>query len=195
MNHVHRITAILGIATLLSAGAVLSVQAQPPQTQIVQKNDAEGVFREGLNKIEQGDFQGAIDDFTAVLKLNPNVPDAYYFRGLARDLLEDNEEAIKDYSEAIRLDPKNTYAYNNRGTVYAELKEYQKAIEDYDRALDKDAENANAYYNRALAHTAIGKSENALADFQKAADLYKKQGQTADYEDALNRIKELNPEP
>lgn len=193
MNHFHRITAILGIATLVSAGAV-AVQAQPPQTYIVQKNDAEEVFREGMNKIEQGDFKGAIDDFTAVLKLNPNVPDAYYFRGLARDLLEDNEEAIKDYSEAIRLDPKNTYAYNNRGTVYAELKDYEKAIADYDSALEKDAENANAYYNRALAHTAIGKSENALADFQKAADLYKKQGQTEDYEDAMNRIKELNPQ-
>lgn len=193
MNHFHRLTTILGIITLLNAGAV-AVQAQPQSIQIVQKNNAEEIFREGLKKIEQGNFQGAINDFTEVLKINPNIPDAYYFRGLARDLLEDNEEAIKDYSEAIRLDPKNTYAYNNRGTVYAELKEYDKAIEDYDRALDKDSENANAYYNRALAHTALGKPEQALADFQKAAELYKKQGQTADYEDAMSRIKELNPE-
>ncbi len=195
MNSTHRTIAILGIATAIGVAAQLpAASAQPPQAQIAQQMSAEDLFSKGMDKIEKADFKGAIEDFTQVLQLQPNMPDAYYFRGLARDLLEDNQGALQDYSEAIRLTPAgldSTYAYNNRGTVYAELQEYQKAIEDYDRAVQSDPNNANAYYNRALAHSALKDSQSAIADFKKAADLYKEQGKIQDYEDAMKGISEL----
>jgi hypothetical protein len=37
----------------------------------------------------------------------------------------------------------------------------------------------------------MGKKQLALADFQEAARLYKKQGDTASYQEANNRIKQL----
>jgi hypothetical protein len=37
----------------------------------------------------------------------------------------------------------------------------------------------------------MGKKQLALADFQEAARLYKKQGDTARYQDTNNRIKQL----
>ena len=199
MSYTHRTIAILGIATALGFSAQLpALCAGSPPALVVQEISAEDLFNKGMNKIETADYKGAIEDFTQVLALQPNMPDAYYFRGLARDLLEDNQGALQDYTEAIRLTPAgqdSTYAYNNRGTVYAEMQDYQKAIEDYDRAVQSDPNNANAYYNRALAHTALKNSQSAIADFKKAADLYKEQGKIQDYEDAIKGISELEQLP
>ncbi|MCU0518516.1 MAG: tetratricopeptide repeat protein [Oscillatoria sp. Prado101] len=199
MNSTNRTIAILGIATALGVSAQLPAMcAGKPPALVVKEMSAEDLFNKGMNKIETADYKGAIEDFTQALALQPNMPDAYYFRGLARDLLEDNQGALQDYSEAIRLTPSgqdSTYAYNNRGTVYAEMQDYQKAIEDYDRAVQSDPTNANAYYNRALAHIALKDSNSALSDLKKAADLYKNQGKLQDYEDAMKGITELEQLP
>ncbi|MEG3849342.1 tetratricopeptide repeat protein, partial [Microcoleus sp. herbarium19] len=50
---------------------------------------------------------------------------------------------------------------------------------------------ADAYYNRALAYLENKNKPQAIADFQKAAELYKQGGRTSAYQDALNRIKQL----
>lgn len=202
MNQIHKSLAIFSLATVLG-GAFIPALAQNAPLSLAQNTPAGqtapkavDLFNQGLQKMERQDFQGAITDFNESLKIEPNNAETHYFRGLAFDLLEENDKAIEDYSAAIRISPENTFAYNNRGTVYAELKNYPKAIEDYNQALQLDAENANAYYNRGLAHAALEKSTEAIADFQKAADIYKKQGKTEDYQDAMNRITELQkPNP
>ena len=45
--------------------------------------------------------------------------------------------------------------------------------------------------NRCFIYQEMGKKQLALADFQEAARLYKKQGDTARYQDTNNRIKQL----
>jgi len=50
-----------------------------------------------------------------------------------------------------------------------------------------------AYSNRGSAYSDLGDKQKAIRDFQKAAELYKQQGKTSDYQDALNRIKKLQP--
>lgn len=202
MNRIHKSLAIFSLATLLGGVGVPAIAQNAPLS--LAQNTPAGetspkaldLFNQGLQKMERQDFQGAITDFNESLKIEPNNAETHYFRGLAFDLLEENDKAIEDYTTAIRIAPDNTFAYNNRGTVYAELKNYQKAIDDYNQALKLDGENANAYYNRGLAHAALEKSTEAIADFQKAADIYKKQGKTQDYQDAMNRITELqSPTP
>ncbi|MEG4105942.1 tetratricopeptide repeat protein [Microcoleus sp. S13_C5] len=53
--------------------------------------------------------------------------------------------------------------------------------------------DATAYYNRGLAKADLGKKAEAIADYQKAADLYKQQGKTSDYQDAVNKIQKFSP--
>ena len=59
------------------------------------------------------------------------------------------------------------------------------------QALTFDPQYANAYYNRAGVRATEGDKAGAVADFRQAADLYEQQGKTADYQDTLKRIKEL----
>ncbi|MHC5825612.1 MAG: tetratricopeptide repeat protein, partial [Nostoc sp.] len=50
---------------------------------------------------------------------------------------------------------------------------------------------ADAYYNRGIARSALGHKQAAIRHFCKAANLYKRQGKESNYQDAINRIKQL----
>jgi tetratricopeptide (TPR) repeat protein len=77
----------------------------------------------------------AIADHDKAIQLNPNLPDAYNFRGLAYKGKGDYNRAIADYSDAMRLNPKYAAAYINRGDLYKNKGDYDRAIADYEAAL------------------------------------------------------------
>ena len=79
--------------------------------------------------------QGAIDDYTLAIKINPNYAKAYYNRGYVRKDLGDKQGAIDDYNQVIRINPNYAGAYNNRGNVRKDLGDKPGAIEDYTQAI------------------------------------------------------------
>jgi tetratricopeptide (TPR) repeat protein len=83
--------------------------------------------------------------------------------------------------------------------VLARIENFKGAIADYTKAIEINPNYGEAYYNRGLSRLALGqKNKSTLEDFQKAAKIYQEQGKTEYYQDALERIKELqqsNPGP
>ncbi len=75
---------------------------------------AKEYFQSGYDKAENGDYYGAIADFTKAIELKPNNASTYYNRGLAKAKLEDYKAAIADYTKAIEFDPNDAMAYNYR---------------------------------------------------------------------------------
>ncbi|MDJ0504026.1 MAG: tetratricopeptide repeat protein [Nostocales cyanobacterium LE14-WE12] len=154
-------------------------------------NDAYAYYNRGIVRDELGDKPGAIDDYNLAIKFNPNDAYAYYNRGNVRKELGDKQAAIQDYNQALTINPNYANAYNNRGIVRKELGDKQGAIDDYNQAIKIDPNYADAYYNRGNARSALGDNFQAISDFQQAAQLYQQQGNNEDYQDALNRIREL----
>jgi tetratricopeptide (TPR) repeat protein len=154
-------------------------------------NLAKAYYNRGNVRNELGDKQGAIDDYTLAIKFNPNYAKAYYNRGIVRKELGDKQGAIDDYTLAIKFNPNLAEPYYNRGNVHYELGDKQGAIDDYNQAIKIDPNYADAYYNRGNARSALGDNFQAISDFQQAAQLYQQQGNNEDYQDALNRIREL----
>jgi tetratricopeptide (TPR) repeat protein len=83
-------------------------------------------------------------------------------------------------------------AYNNRGASYNNVGEPEKAIADYNEAIRLNPEYAGAYYNRGSSYFSLGNKQKAIEDLQKAADLWKQQGDTENYQNALSSIEQLN---
>jgi tetratricopeptide (TPR) repeat protein len=162
------------------------MKSQQPQTTTTNNNQKE------VNKNELKDKQKAINDYTQAIKINPNDADAYSNRGFVRYELGDKQKAINDYTQAIKINPNFAEAYNNRGIVRYELGDKQKAINDYNQAIKINPNFADAYYNRGGVRKELGNKPGAIVDdFQQAAKLYQQQGKNQDYQDALNRIREL----
>lgn len=127
----------------------------------------------------------------------PQTYQAFYFQGLT--LLDQGEpwDAMAAFTRSIDLNP-TPEAYFNRGiarTVFAArigvTTRAPDPIEDYNEAILLNPGFADAYYNRALAYLQLNNKEKAIADFQQAAELYEKLGRKSSYQDALDRLKEL----
>src|SRR6476646_3080895 len=116
---------LLGLLTVPFASllvGIVPVQAQLSPSRLLlsaapttkPQMSAVDLYNRGVDQLDAGNYQGAIDNFTQALQLNPKDADAYYNRGYARHVLGKYQEAIADYTEAIRLKPDYGDAYGNR---------------------------------------------------------------------------------
>jgi len=119
----------------------------------------------------KGHLEEATEHYNQVLKLNPNLAEAYFNRGFAYDKLNQYERAIEDYNRAIELNPEFTDAYNGRGVAYGEKGGFDSAIEDFDKAIEFNPDSVGAYSNRGAAYYMKGEFDTAIADFNKAIEL------------------------
>jgi len=90
----------------------------------------------GTGYSRKGEYDRAIRDFDAALRLKPDDASAFYNRGIAYYGKGQYDQAIRDFTEAIRLKPDYTSAYGNRGLAYAKLGRRDKAIADYRKAIE-----------------------------------------------------------
>ena len=133
---------------------------------------AEEYFYSAYQKANQnGEYYGAIEDYSKAIGLDPDLAIAYNNRGSAKDDLEDYSGAIADYSKAIELDPDYALAYNNRGFAKDNLEDYNGAIRDYTKAIELDPNYAAAYNNRSVSKELIGDLKGACDDAKKAVNL------------------------
>jgi len=107
-------------ASSLSLGAPTSTRAASERSVLAQGN-AQQLYNSGVTRAERGDYQGAIQDFTQAIGVNPNFADAYVSRGEARVALEDYQAAVADFDLALRLEPNNADAFEGRAEARAGL--------------------------------------------------------------------------
>lgn len=145
---------------------------------------------QGSLKIQKGDFQGAIANFTQALVLNPNIPQAYLGLGIATSQQGNKQQAIYNYDRALQLNPNLAEAYFGRGQVYYELGNKQKAIGDYEQAIRVNPNYGLAYLERGAIRCMLGTKSEAVEDFHQAIELFSKQGDGNNHQLAQNFINE-----
>jgi tetratricopeptide (TPR) repeat protein len=84
----------------------------------VSRRSAEDFFNRAFEEAKNGDYDGAIADYTEAIRLQPNYADAFINRGIAYDSVKQYDKALSDLNEAIRLKPDFAYAYNGRGQAF-----------------------------------------------------------------------------
>ena len=131
MNRIHSSIAIMVIA------AALATAACSPQTQqivVKEQMSAKQLNNQGVDKLDQKDYKGAIADFSQALSLEPQNAKAYFNRGFAYYNLENYQKASEDYAKAIEINPSDAEAFYNRGLAYSNLDKDKAAIQDFEKA-------------------------------------------------------------
>ena len=134
-------------------------------------NDAIAYFNRASTRYDLGDRQGAIADYTEVLRIAPRDDVAYNNRGLARYDKNDRYGAMADFEQAVQHNPENFIAYCNRGFIRSELGDKMGAIEDYTFALQANPDFATAYFYRGLARTRLQNKLGAIQDYTEVIRL------------------------
>ncbi|HEY9700880.1 MAG TPA: tetratricopeptide repeat protein, partial [Allocoleopsis sp.] len=121
-------SSMVGMAITLPLHALplnhLSTLAQKTPTTAIQ------FYNRGVDKLESGNYQDAIADFTQAISRNSKDADTFYNRGYAYHVMGDFAKAIKDYTKAITLRPNFANAFGNRGYAHYLLKNYPQTIAD-----------------------------------------------------------------
>lgn len=119
-----------------------------------------------------GDFEGAVQDFSKAIELDPAHAEAYVTRGLARIVVGDYGGAIQDSDMAIELDPDYAEAYVTRGLARRNLADYKGAIRDLNTAIKTNSDLFQKHYNSGCARSELGDYAGAIHEFNRAIELY-----------------------
>jgi len=143
-------------------------------------------------------IEGAISILNKAIELDPNLADAYYYRGRLKYDYErkkinekpeeiDFSDAIYDFTKAIELDPNIGNAYYYRANAKGELGDMDGGCSDWRKAANLEGDRneaakkriekycnntktAEEYFERGL-EKENGDYEGAIADFNKAIEL------------------------
>lgn len=92
-------------------------------------------FIRGNQRMQGGEYDGAIADYCEAIRLEPDFAAAWSNKGSARSEKGEIEKAIADFSRAIRLQPNCADARYNRGVCRYRKGEYYRAAADFHEAL------------------------------------------------------------
>jgi Zn-dependent membrane protease YugP/Flp pilus assembly protein TadD len=101
-------------------------------------------FLRGTLRLDQGDYEGAVDDLSRALTLEPaEHATLLRNRGLAWMKLGQLDRALEDTDAALALSPDDAVAYNNRGVIFRDRGNFDQAEDDLRRALAIDPQLPN----------------------------------------------------
>ena len=152
-------------------------------------------YNQGNAYYKLGDYEGAIENFSQALRIDPKDAKLYVNRGNARyeiaqhsgDPDKEYKRAISDFNHALRLDPQEAEAYVSRGSVRYVIaqyskdpdKDYKAAIADFNQALNRKPDDAKAYVKRGIVRYKLAQYSGdpdreykaAISDFNQALRL------------------------
>lgn len=109
-----------GMRALLLLAALAAPAAQPPSP--------EQLFREAVEAQQKGNDALAVQKYTALLKLAPNVPEVHANLGAAYARLGQFESAIRHYRNALSLDPSNPALQFNLALAYYKQQNFRESL-------------------------------------------------------------------
>ena len=166
-------------------------------TQAVQINPDHLKAYQGRGKLYYniGNYQNAILDFSQVIRPKSNDLEAYNNRGVAYLKINNPQNALNDFDLVIELNYNLSESYLNRGITKSSLNDYSGAINDLTQAIERPSSDnictACAYKIRGIAQSQLGNRQGAVADLEKAAQLFRKQGDMAKYQSALDLLRKV----
>lgn len=120
----------------------------------------------GKNAMYFEDYVLAIQYFNQVITAKPYLADPYYFRAVAKFMLDDFKGAEDDASECLKRNPYYTAAYQLRGAARQNQEKFEDAASDYQRSLEFFPEDKLTLVNMAIVNIELEQYEVAEKFFE-----------------------------
>jgi tetratricopeptide (TPR) repeat protein len=127
-----------------------------------------------------GNLDGAYQDFTEAIQLQPSFRMAYYHRSQVLMDLKRAKDALADLDVALRGEEDDDY-YAARARVQFTLENDPEAFSDLNRAIDINSKRPELYHDRGIVLYYLGEDQNALSDLKQAASMYQSRNEQDKY--------------
>ncbi|MGC1393128.1 MAG: DnaJ domain-containing protein [Coleofasciculaceae cyanobacterium] len=145
----------------------------------------------GVAKALNKDYQGAVEDYTQAIELNPQFVEAFLKRASTRYQLGDDRGTLKDCTQALQINPNLALAYYYQGRARYRLGYTQAALEAYSQTIRLEPDQAQAYYHRGIANHDLQELPSAVEDLKQASALFGEQGDRNGYQLAKDTLKAI----
>ena len=149
----------------------------------VASEEATSLFAKGIEELNAGQLDAAIETFRQVTTTVPAFADAHYHMGLAYYQRAEFQKAIEAFSETLKRLPRDIDALIKLGLAshkagdadardrLAKRAFYEQAIKAYQTALEIQPHNVEALNNLGLAYQELGRFDDAIATYQEGLTL------------------------
>ena len=153
------------------------------------RRDEDHYSRLGVNYLNNGQHNYAIDAFKKAVKLNPSSAEAHFNLGRAFKRKGVDEQAKSEFSFSHRLNPgkyneyvkkyrekidyeiADTKNYSELGSAYAEKGMIDDAINAYKKSIEIEPDNARVHYSLGTLYSMKGKYSDAADEFWMAVEI------------------------
>jgi tetratricopeptide (TPR) repeat protein len=109
---------------------------------------------------DQKEYESSLFFCNKALDIDPNLPDAYFFRGINNHELENYQDAIVDFTVAVKLKPDFLDAYYYRAKSKKANNDFLGAASDFNKARELSPSQATLFFVKAALSSLFGDSEN-----------------------------------
>ena len=150
-----------------------------------------GYYRRGFYKQNYKDYDGAIEDYTTAIILNPDDAYSYIGRADMYKQLGEKDKYISDIKKVIEID---TVPQINSCAQFAfiELGENEKAIQFMNKIIETNPNNEGVYYDAACIYSRIGDKSNAIKNLRISLEKGFRRFSHIELDDDLDNIREEN---
>jgi tetratricopeptide (TPR) repeat protein len=164
---------LLGEAAAESGDIDEGLEAISVYLDYVQDDPAAWVIQ-GQGLYARGEYSGTMNALNQAIELDKNLPEAYFYRGLAYIELEQGQKAVNDIYYAVQSNPYSFEVNLGFGRALLAAGRPGDAFAQVNRSLNlakTDQEKAQAHYWRAKVYEAIGNMGAAIRDWNALLDL------------------------
>ena len=127
-----------------------------------------GYFYRAFAKDALKDYNGAIKDLDAAIKIDSNQFAYYFNRGIAKGLNEDHKAAISDFNKSIEFNSDNELIYSKLGDSKFKIGDFKGSIDDFSLAIEIKPNYGYAFRRRGAAKGNIDDIFGSIVDFSSA---------------------------
>ena len=149
----------------------------------VANEKAMSLFSQGIQELNAGELDTALERFEQVTTLVPDFADAHYHLGLAYYQKAEFQKAIDAFTQTLKLLPRDTDALIKLGLASHKAGEadaiaplarrtlHEQAVNAYQTALEIQPHNVEALNNLGLAYQELGRFRDAIAVYEEGLTL------------------------
>ena len=123
---------LIGASVAMVAGVLAYPLVSRSQDSV--PTDRREALSKGLELHRQGKYEEAAQEFTDILRSQPDLADGYLFRGIALSSAGQPKAAIADFSRVLEFRPDDAVVYLYLGDVYLVLGLMDSAARDFEAA-------------------------------------------------------------
>jgi len=132
---------------------------------------AKQLFADGLNLIQNKEFEQAEKKFLKSLELIPDRESVLNNLSSAQIKLGKYEDAKKSATRVIELNKNNAVAWMNLGVIEQEFSNFETSVNCFNKAIETDPLYFHAYNNKGILLCEFSKYQEAIINFNKSLEL------------------------